>query len=104
MAVSDGESVVVDPRSYEPLAKLDTITFSKLLDRNPEQVSKLMSACENVGFFYLDISDQYSATMLENLDRVNSAMRDWFAQPESVKRKYLAISMASHGSVTNNLI
>jgi len=56
-----------------------------------------MSACENVGFFYLDISDQYSVMMLENLDGVYSAMRDWFAQPESVKRKQLAISMASHG-------
>lgn len=102
MAISD-ESNGVAPRSYEPLAKLDTIIFSKLLDRNPEQVNKLISACENVGFFYLDISDKYSATMLKNLDGVNSAMRDWFAQPESVKRKYTAISMASHGSVTNSL-
>lgn len=97
MAVSDGESIGVAPRSYEPLANLDTITFAKLLDRNPEQITKLMSACKNVGFFYLDISDQYSATMLKNLDGVNSAMREWFAQPTAVKRKDLAISMASHG-------
>jgi isopenicillin N synthase-like dioxygenase len=103
MAVSNGETIAVAPKSYGPLANLDTITFSKLLDRNPEQVSKLLSACENVGFFYLDISDQYSATMLENLEGVNSAMREWFAQPESVKRKYLAISMASHGSVVTGL-
>lgn len=97
MAISNGESTGVAPRGYDPLAKLDTIIFSKLLDRNPEHISKLMSACKNVGFFYLDISDQYSATVLDDLDGVNSAMRDWFAQPESVKRKQLAISMASHG-------
>ncbi|KAJ5059940.1 hypothetical protein J3E74DRAFT_291569 [Bipolaris maydis] len=84
MAVIDGESIEFTPRSYEPLAKLDTITFSKLLDRNPEQISKLMAAL-------------LTATMLDNLDGVNLAMRAWFAQPESVKRKYLAISMASHG-------
>jgi isopenicillin N synthase-like dioxygenase len=97
MAVTNGESIVMAPKTYEPLAKLDTITFSKLLDRNPGQISKLISACENVGFFYLDISDQYSATMLRNLEGVNSAMREWFAQPDAVKRKELAISMASHG-------
>ena len=85
---------------HKPLAQLDTITFSKLLDRNPEQISKLMSACEKVGFFYLDISDQYSATMLRNLEGVNSAMREWFDQPVAIKRKQLAISMASHGYVS----
>jgi isopenicillin N synthase-like dioxygenase len=104
MAVGKGETIAAAPKSHGPLANLDTITFSKLLDRNPEQVSKLLSACENVGFFYLDISDQYSATMLENLEGVNRAMREWFAQPESVKRKYLAISMASHGLVITSLL
>ena len=97
MAVPDGESVSAAPASYQPLAKLDTVTFSKLLDRDPEQISKLMSACEHVGFFYLDISDRYSAPMLKNLEGVTSVMRDWFAQPDTVKRKELAISMASHG-------
>jgi isopenicillin N synthase-like dioxygenase len=83
--------------SYEPIAQIDTITFSKLLDRDPQQTNKLVSACENVGFFYLDISDVHSATMLRNLDALNLIMKDWFAQPASVKRKELAVSMASHG-------
>ncbi|KAK2000464.1 Clavaminate synthase-like protein [Colletotrichum falcatum] len=82
---------------FTPIAKLDTITFSKVLDRDPETMKTLISACENVGFFYLDVSDQYSATMLGNLDKLNSVMKDWFAQPTALKRKELAISMASHG-------
>lgn len=87
----------MDEYSGRPTAQLDTIVFTKLLDRDPEQVRKLMSACENVGFFYLDISDHYSASMLNNLENLNAVMRKWFAQPEAKKRKELAISMASHG-------
>ncbi|KAK1715146.1 hypothetical protein BDP67DRAFT_400276 [Colletotrichum lupini] len=82
---------------YAPTANLDTVVFSKVLDRDPATIDKIISACENVGFFYLDISDQYSATMLENLDRLNIVMKDWFDQPTAAKRKELAISMASHG-------
>ncbi|EXF86343.1 hypothetical protein CFIO01_00040 [Colletotrichum fioriniae PJ7] len=82
---------------YAPTANLDTVVFSKVLDRDPATMEKIISACENVGFFYLDISDQYSATMLENLDKLNIVMKDWFDQPTAAKRKELAISMASHG-------
>ncbi|KAK0378810.1 hypothetical protein CLIM01_03857 [Colletotrichum limetticola] len=82
---------------YAPTANLDTVVFSKVLDRDPATIDKIISACENVGFFYLDISDQYSATMLENLDSLNIVMKDWFDQPTAAKRKELAISMASHG-------
>ncbi|KAK0112453.1 hypothetical protein ONS96_001692 [Cadophora gregata f. sp. sojae] len=82
---------------YEPIAQLDTVVFSKLLDRDPQQIKKLISSCEKDGFFYLDISDQYSARMLETFAELSSAMKEWFAQPTEVKLKELAISMASHG-------
>ncbi|KAK1961987.1 Clavaminate synthase-like protein [Colletotrichum sublineola] len=82
---------------FTPKANLDTVNFSKVLDRDPETMKTIISACENVGFFYLDLSDQYSATMLNNLDKLNMVMKDWFAQPTVIKRKELAISMASHG-------
>lgn len=84
---------------YEPIAQLDTVVFSKLLDRNPEQIKKLVTACEKDGFFYLDISDQYSAKMLETFAELSSLMKEWFAQPTEVKLEEFAISMASHGQV-----
>ncbi|KAH7381965.1 hypothetical protein BKA64DRAFT_697724 [Cadophora sp. MPI-SDFR-AT-0126] len=82
---------------YEPIAQLDTVVFSKLLDRDPEQIKKLISSCEKDGFFYLDISDQYSAKMLKTFEELSSTMKQWFAQPTEVKLKEFAISMASHG-------
>lgn len=85
------------PETHAPLASLDTVTFSKILDRDPKQISTLLMACKEVGFFYLDISDQYSASMINKLDKLNVVMKDWFAQSDEAKRKELAISMASHG-------
>ncbi|KAK1985470.1 hypothetical protein LZ30DRAFT_708340 [Colletotrichum cereale] len=97
MIPPDGQKMAGASAPFTPKATLDTVTFSKVLDRDPETMKTIISACENVGFFYLDISDQYSATMLNNLDKLNSVMKDWFAQPTATKRKELAISMASHG-------
>ncbi|KAI1335854.1 Clavaminate synthase-like protein [Xylariaceae sp. FL0016] len=97
MTVNGPSKPTLAKQDYRPIADLDTVVFSKVLDRDPDQIKILLSACENVGFFYLDISDQYSTTMLDNLDKLNSVMKGWFDQPDSVKRRELAISMASHG-------
>lgn len=97
MTVPGAKKMAGASAPYTPKANLDTVVFSKVLDRDPETMKTIISACENVGFFYLDISDQYSATMLNNLDKLNSVMKDWFAQTTEAKRKELAISMASHG-------
>ncbi len=91
------DCVHTTPETHAPLASLDTVTFSKILDRDPKQINTLLMACKEVGFFYLDISDQYSASMVNNLDKLNVVMKDWFAQSDEAKRKELAISMASHG-------
>ena len=87
----------ITPETHAPLARLDTVTFSKILDRDPRQIKSLVTACKEVGFFYLDISDQYSVSMVNNLDKLNAVMKAWFSQSDETKRKELAISMASHG-------
>ncbi|KAI0913822.1 hypothetical protein F4823DRAFT_640362 [Ustulina deusta] len=80
-----------------PVAQLNTVVFSKILDRDPEQMKSLMTAIQTVGFFYLDLSDKYSEGMLNNLKRCSSVMKDWFSQPNAVKSQYKTVSMASHG-------
>ncbi|KAJ3572847.1 hypothetical protein NPX13_g4913 [Xylaria arbuscula] len=87
-----------DPASFfTPVAKLKTVVFSKILDRDPEQMDNLMSAIQTVGFFYLDLSDKYSEGMLKNLEKCSSVMEDWFNEPDTVKSQYKTVSMASHG-------
>jgi isopenicillin N synthase-like dioxygenase len=92
---TNGSGVV--PETHAPLASLDTVIFSKILDRDAYQINSLVTACKEVGFFYLDVSDQYSASMVNNLDKLSTVMKQWFSQSEDSKRKELAISMASHG-------
>ncbi|KAF2769677.1 Clavaminate synthase-like protein [Teratosphaeria nubilosa] len=69
----------------QDLAKLSTIKFSLLLDGEPTETRKLIAAAEEVGFFYLDLTDQGSSNMLYNLEVLTSIMKIWFARPEREK-------------------
>lgn len=46
-----------------------------------------MRACENEGFFYLDLNDWESGKMLEDLDIATRLMRLWFEKPLEEKMK-----------------
>ncbi|KAG8170160.1 hypothetical protein KVR01_000905 [Diaporthe batatas] len=80
----------------EPLATLRTITFANLLDRDPIEMTKLIRACEEVGFFYLKLTCPGSQNILQNLEELSSTMREWFSQDEDTKLKTATISN-SHG-------
>ncbi|KAH9834712.1 gibberellin 20-oxidase [Teratosphaeria destructans] len=56
----------------------------------------MIAAAEDVGFFYLDLTDQGSANMLYNLEVLTSIMRIWFARPEREKRNVPTTTKA-HG-------
>ncbi|GAW12958.1 hypothetical protein ANO14919_023310 [Xylariales sp. No.14919] len=90
-------SISGSPHAFKPVAKLNVVAFSKVLDRDPEQMNSLMTAIQTVGFFYLDISDKYSESMLKNLEECSSVMKSWFSEPDAVKNEYKTVSMASHG-------
>ncbi|KAK2009851.1 Clavaminate synthase-like protein [Colletotrichum eremochloae] len=61
-----------------PLAQLRTIKFSSLLDRDPAELTKLIRACEEVGFFYLDLTSPCDEKMLRNLEDLSALMKGWF--------------------------
>ncbi|KAJ8118887.1 hypothetical protein OPT61_g232 [Boeremia exigua] len=78
------------------VAQLKTISFSELIDRNEQEMSKLMSACEHYGFFYLDLTSVGASNMMKDLDDLRVLMGDWFKQPVTSKLKTPTISN-SHG-------
>jgi isopenicillin N synthase-like dioxygenase len=82
--------------SEKELAELRTVKFSLLLDQDKRELSKLLAAAEEVGFFYLDLTDDASRDLLETLDELKSVMADWFAQPEAIKMKTPLVTKA-HG-------
>ena len=88
-------------KSYKPIASLGTISFSRLFNRNAEETTKLVAACEKDGFFYLDLTDPSSSKLFRDLGVLDGVVREWFAQPLSEKMKTVTVSNA-HGSVILN--
>ncbi|KAK6857638.1 hypothetical protein PG995_006465 [Apiospora arundinis] len=79
-----------------PVASLRTIDFSKLIDRDSMEMTKLILACQEVGFFYLDLSSSGCENLLFNRDVVSGHMEQWFKQDKAEKAKTVTVSN-SHG-------
>jgi isopenicillin N synthase-like dioxygenase len=77
-------------------ANLHTLKFSSLLQKDENALATLLSACEKDGFFYLDLRDWDSGTMLRNYEATGKIMKQWFDQPLEEKSKTETLSDA-HG-------
>jgi isopenicillin N synthase-like dioxygenase len=65
------------------LANLHTIRYQKLLDNEPQELSRLLNACQTDGFFYLDLR---SASLLLDLYRnLMTLTEKYFDQPVESK-------------------
>lgn len=62
-------------------ANLQTIKFAPLLDQDKDELAKLVRACETDGFFYLDLSDQGSQKLFDDLEFLSTAVKEWLRQP-----------------------
>lgn len=92
--------IVDSPQKDTPvaLAALRTIDFSRLMDRNPVEMTKLILACQEVGFFYLNLNSPGCEGLLSNLENVTEHMKQWFNQDRITKMKTVTVSN-SHGYV-----
>lgn len=72
-----------------PTAPLLRLSLKNLLAEDEGEIQKLSKACEEIGFFYLDISDAGEATnILEYADKLFEIGADLFELPLEEKRKY----------------
>lgn len=69
-------------------AQLRTLSFDKLVDRDPQELSKLLAAGVEDGFFYLDLTKVESQGLYEDYQDVLAFMKAWFDQPVQEKMKY----------------
>ena len=67
------------------IANLQTIKFAPLLDRDETELKSLVRACEEDGFFYLDLSDQGAGKLFNNLDALSKLVKKWMKQPREKK-------------------
>ncbi|KAJ5898822.1 hypothetical protein N7495_003566 [Penicillium taxi] len=88
------------PKEYKdvPTAELSTIRFINLFDKDKSELRKLIAACENDGFFYLDLESSGSEKFWADLYEIDSITKKWFSQSTDVKLKTPTVSLA-HGLV-----
>ena len=89
-------SATTNPNIGPDEANLHVLSFSSLLHGNKTELANLLSACEDHGFFYLDLRDWESGRMLQKLEATWQIMKEWFDQPLEEKLKTETISDA-HG-------
>jgi len=73
-------------REYQ-IADLAVISYEKLLRKNPAEMTSLLSACVNWGFFYLDLGGSNTENYLETMNALFGVSKEYFARPLEEKLK-----------------
>lgn len=78
-AIIDGHEIDV--------ASLETINYGRLAAREPDEVEKLLKACQMPGFFYLDFQSGPAQELITAVPDIYAASKQYFDQPQEVKLK-----------------
>ena len=70
-----------------PTAPLLRLSLVKLLDRDAEEVERFLRACEDLGFFYLDLSGP-GDSILSDADQLFNVGAQLFDIPLEEKKQY----------------
>ncbi|KAL8920956.1 MAG: hypothetical protein Q9208_005982 [Pyrenodesmia sp. 3 TL-2023] len=87
MPITTDSSPVKGDKSFT-CADLPTIAFDKLVDRDPQELAKLLADGKKEGFSYLDLMKPESKGLYDDYETVLSVMKTWFDQPLKEKVKY----------------
>lgn len=72
-----------------PTAPLIRLSLDKLLRHDEEEVHRFCNACEDLGFFYLDLRDaDTGASILSEADKLFNVGEELLALDLAEKRKY----------------
>jgi len=69
------------------LANLAVLNYEKLVKKDPVEASRLLFACANIGFFYLDLSSATAENYRNLVSALNRASQDYFSRPLEEKMK-----------------
>ena len=67
------------------IAALSTISFSSLTARDPNELDKLVKACQGVGFFYYDLRGAAAKNILQDWRSLLDFMELYFGQDLATK-------------------
>lgn len=80
-------------------AVIQTVAFDKLVRRDATELARLLAACEQEGFFYLDLTSPESKSLYDDYKSVLSVMKEWFNESPEEKAKF-AYGSDIHGYVS----
>lgn len=84
-------------------ADLQTFSLVKLLNKDPEEISRLLRAGEKDGFFYLDLTAPESRGLWDDYHGVLAVMKRFFDLPLEEKTPF-AYGSDVQGLVFRNLV
>jgi isopenicillin N synthase-like dioxygenase len=78
-----------------PTAPLLRLSLAKLIQRDSEETNRFIRACEDLGFFYLDLAGS-ADSLLADADRLFDVGAELFQLPREEKKKYDFTHMNSY--------
>ncbi|KAL7805643.1 hypothetical protein V8C26DRAFT_417605 [Trichoderma gracile] len=67
---------------------LEVIDYQRLLERDANEIKRLVSICSNAGLFFLDLRGQEGNSLLADLQPIIAAQRNFFGQKPEMKMPY----------------
>ncbi|PTB62254.1 hypothetical protein BBK36DRAFT_1172810 [Trichoderma citrinoviride] len=67
---------------------LEVIDYQRLLERDDNEIKRLVSICSTAGLFFLDLRGQESESLLADLQPIIDAQRNFFGQKPEMKMPY----------------
>jgi isopenicillin N synthase-like dioxygenase len=75
------------PQEGDFLAELAVISWEKLHQKDPAEATRLLSACTDWGFFYLDLNSNKAEKYRHLVSALNRVSQEYFARPLEEKMK-----------------
>jgi len=86
---SNGTSATPSFPDDVPTAPLLKLSLTKLQANDPEEINRLVRACEDLGFFYLDLrSSDVGERLLKDADKLFAVGEELYELPLEEKKKY----------------
>jgi len=68
-------------------AHLETLSYAKLVGKDQTELTRLLTACQQQGFFYLDLAESSASQALEDRQKALTETKEWFDRPTEEKMK-----------------
>ena len=79
--MASAESVSQKAGKDSLVARLTVVSYERLLRKEPTEQTKLLSACCDWGFFYLDLGGIQTNDYLETVASLFAVSKEYFAKP-----------------------